>query len=412
MGAAASSSRTAAVIGGSLSGLFAALLLRKHGWDVDLYEQSATGLAGRGAGIVTHASVDAALQDLGLPISQEFGVPLRGRRVLARDGSLIASAPFPQTATSWDRLFELLRESFPAGRYHLGKKLESIESRRGAVALTFADRSGSEAHFVVGADGIRSAVRREVLPDIEPIYAGYVAWRGLVEEGGFPPEHREGLFENLTFSLPPGEQMVGYPVAGRDNNLAPGHRRFNFVWYRPAAQESELKRLLTDASGRTHELSIPPPLIQKIAVAEMRAASERLLPALFVEAIRRTPMPFLQPIYDLAVPKMAFGRVALIGDAAFVARPHVGAGVSKAAEDALALARNLAGTADIAEALRRFEAERLPVGHKIIARARHLGAYMQAQRSTPEEREPAERHRSPEAVIVETASVAFLDEAY
>jgi 2-polyprenyl-6-methoxyphenol hydroxylase-like FAD-dependent oxidoreductase len=109
---------------------------------------------------------------------------------------------------------------------------------------------------------------------------------------------------------------------------------------------------------------------------------------------------------------MAFGRVALIGDAAFVARPHVGAGVSKAAEDALALVRNLAGTADIAEALRRFETERLPIGHKIIARARHLGAYMQAQRRTPEEREAAERHRSPEAVIVETASVAFLDEAH
>ena len=406
----ASSSGVAAVIGGSLSGLFAALLLKKHGWEVNIYEQSAKELTGRGAGILTHGGLDATLTELGLETSEKFGVELSGRKVYARDGSVVAALDFPQAATSWDRLFDLVRRALPTECYHLGKMLTKLDAEGERASLFFADGSSTQADLVVGADGIRSAVRHALLPDIEPVYAGYVAWRGLVEESEFSPAQREEFFGSLTFCLPPGEQMVGYLVAGRDNNLAPGPRRFNFVWYRPAAQDTELKRLLTDETGRTHELSIPPPLVRKDAVAEMRSAGERLLPPLFVDAIRRTPMPFLQPIYDLAVFRMEFGRVVLIGDAAFVARPHVGAGVSKAAEDALTLARCLAQENDVPAALRRFQAERLSVGRRIIDRARHLGAYLQAQRSTPAERAAAERHRSPEAVLAETASLAFLDD--
>ena len=73
---------------------------------------------------------------------------------------------------------------------------------------------------------------------------------------------------------------------------------------------------------------------------------------------------------------MAFGRVAMVGDAAFVARPHVAAGVSKAADDAAALAEAVSTESDVAAALKRFEAARLPDNHRIIERARHLGAYL------------------------------------
>jgi 2-polyprenyl-6-methoxyphenol hydroxylase-like FAD-dependent oxidoreductase len=104
---------------------------------------------------------------------------------------------------------------------------------------------------------------------------------------------------------------------------------------------------------------------------------------------------------------MAFGRVAVIGDAAFVARPHVGAGVSKASDDALALADALAAD-DVEPALKRFEALRLPVGRRVIERARHLGAYLQATR-TEEEHAHAGRYSTAQAVIEETALVDFLD---
>ena len=181
----------------------------------------------------------------------------------------------------------------------------------------------------------------------------------------------------MSFCLPPGEQFLGYPVAGPDNDLRPGHRRYNVVWYRPADEATELPRLLTDESGVTHAISIPPPLIRREAIAAMRAAAERLIAPQLREIVRLIDEPILQPIYDLETPRMVFGRVAIIGDAAFVARPHVAAGVSKAAEDAVALAEALDGRATSRRRCARFESARLPVGtphHRARAPSRRLSA--------------------------------------
>jgi 2-polyprenyl-6-methoxyphenol hydroxylase-like FAD-dependent oxidoreductase len=169
---------------------------------------------------------------------------------------------------------------------------------------------------------------------------------------------------------------------------------------------SELPWLLTDDSGVTHAISIPPPLIRREAIAQMRAAAERLIAPQMRDIVRLIAEPILQPIYDLEAPRMAFGRAAIIGDAAFVARPHVAAGVSKAADDAAALAAALDGE-EVEPALRRFEAQRLPVGRRIIERARHLGAYLQATQ-TAAERARSARHGIPQAVLAETAVLDFL----
>src|SRR5258707_13226410 len=128
------------------------------------------------------------------------------------------------------------------------------------------------------------------------------------------------------------KKCLGYRVPGPDMAWRRGSRRYNVVWYRPADENGELQHLLTDAGGTTHTISIPPPLIRREAIAQMRAAAERLLAPQFREVVRMIEEPILQPIYDLETPRMAFGPVAMIGDAAFVARPHVAAGVAKAAD--------------------------------------------------------------------------------
>jgi 2-polyprenyl-6-methoxyphenol hydroxylase-like FAD-dependent oxidoreductase len=407
-GGRASSPPRAAVIGGSIAGLFAAVLLRRRGWDVSVHERNASELAGRGAGIVTHPPLDDALRLAGIDSTADLGVPIPMRRTFGRDGSVIGALAFPQVNTSWDRLFQLLRARMPDGTYHLGQALTAIDQTDDGVVATFSDGTWRDVDLVVAADGIRSSVRGLLMPDVQPQYAGYIAWRGLVEESALSDAARDALFGGFGFCLPPGEQILGYPVAGAGNAMSPGSRRYNFVWYRPAAEGGALDRLLTDDAGRHHPQGIPPPLIARAVVAEMLEAAERGLAACFAEAVRKTAMPFFQPIFDLAVPRMAIGRVAIIGDAAFVARPHVGAGVTKAAEDAVALAEAVSHGAPVPQALARFEAERLPIGHRIIARARHLGAYMQAQQRTPEEKAAAERFRTPDAVMRETASLAFL----
>lgn len=396
----------ALVIGGSMSGLLAALALRNRGFEVSVYERVAEPLAGRGAGIVAQPELKAVLRTLGLDQDHDLGIEVPWRLMFSRDGRVTHRMAIPQTMTAWDRVFHLLKAAFPEADYHRRKELRRVEQGVRVIAH-FAGGSTEEGDLLVGADGIRSTMRQQYLPDVVPRYAGYTAWRGLIPEAAFPPALHAHLFEHFSFCLPDNEQMLGYPVAGQNNDLRPGHRRYNFVWYRPTSEERELPRLLTDDSGRTHALSIPPPLIARDVIGEMREAARQVLAPQFNEMVGLCEQPFLQPIYDLEVPRMAFGRVALVGDAAFVARPHIGAGVAKGADDAVALADALVANSDVEAALKQFEAPRLDAGRRILARTRHLGAYVQADLKTEAEREYAARHRSPEAVLTETAIMDF-----
>jgi 2-polyprenyl-6-methoxyphenol hydroxylase-like FAD-dependent oxidoreductase len=398
----------ALVIGGSMSGLFAALALSRQGWDAHVFERVETELAGRGAGIVAQPQLWEVFAKVGIDPPSELGVPVEVRRSYDIDGRLTGEIRCPQTLTSWDRIYRLLRDAFPAARYHRGKALARVEMGARSVIAHFADGETAEGDLLVGADGLRSTVRAQLLPDAVPLYAGYIAWRALVPETALSPAIHRDLFGYMAFCHPPGEQMLGYPVAGPDNDLRPGHRSYNLVWYRPADEQSELPRLLTDATGTIHSVSIPPPLIRSDVIGEMRAAAERLVAPQFREVVRVAAQPFIQPIYDVAVTKMAFGRVAILGDAAFVARPHVAVGVAKAAEDAVALARSIDECGEAERGLARFESLRIPVGRRVIERARHLGAYLQSRARSPEERLRAEKHRAPAAVMAETAVLDFL----
>jgi 2-polyprenyl-6-methoxyphenol hydroxylase-like FAD-dependent oxidoreductase len=395
------------VIGGSMSGLFAAILLRKLGCDVEVYERAGVELTGRGAGIVTHAQMRAVLQAAGCDPSRDLGVEVASRRTLDRRGRAVGEFPCPQMLTSWDRVFRMLRDQLPAGRYHLGKELCRIEQRGDGVVAHFGGGSRTEGDLIVGADGFRSTVRAEILPDVRPVYAGYVAWRGLVDEAALAPKTHADIFDAMVFALPPGEQFISYPIAGPDNDLAVGRRRCNFVWYRPAAEATELRRLLTDKDGHFHALGIPPPLVRADVVASFRAASRTLLPPQLDEVVRLTPQPFLQPIFDVESLRMTVGRAVLGGDAAFLARPHVAAGVTKAAEDAMALAEALSSYDDHVAALAAFQRQRMPVNRRIMRRGRELGGYLRTEFATRAERMAAERHHTPEAVMREIAVLDF-----
>lgn len=401
-------SKSAIIVGGSIAGLTTALLLHRQGWSVDVFERSEVELAGRGAGIVTHRDLFDALQAAGIEITADLGVRVEGRRVFDPSGAAVLELAYPQVLTSWDRLYHELRSRLSDECYHMGHTLESVENGADAVVARFAGGSKARADLLIGADGFRSSVRRHFFPDIVPNYAGYVAWRGLVDEGDVTETTRRDIFGHFTFSLPKGEQMLGYPVAGVNNDMRVGRRRYNWVWYRPADEAVELRKLLTDAQANVHELSIPPRLIRGEMIEAMQRSASRSLAPQFQELVHLTVQPFFQPIYDLETRRMAIGRVALLGDAAFVVRPHVGAGVTKAAQDALSLAKSLRNDDGVESALLGFEQERMPVGAKIMRRARQLGAYMQSQVSTQEERQDAERHRTPEAVVQETASLEFL----
>ena len=171
--------------------------------------------------------------------------------------------------------------------------------------------------------------------------------------------------------------MLSYLQPGADDDYRPGRRRLNWLWYHPV-HAAKLPDLCTDATGRCHGVAIAPTLIRPEVIAAFRAEARALLPSQFVALTEATPAPFFQPIFDLDSPRIVAGRVALLGDAAFVARPHVGAGVTKAALNAAWLADALtASPYDRRCGWRPTTTQARAFGSALVARARFLGAYLE-----------------------------------
>ncbi|KUZ02454.1 monooxygenase [Burkholderia territorii] len=399
----ASTHRKAVIVGGSLGGLFTANLLLRNGWDVDVYERVPEALSGRGAGIVTHPELFDVMLAAGVRIDESIGVKVESRITLSQDGAVTSERRLPQTLTAWSKMYHVLRAALPDQHYHPGAIVTDVSDGPEHACVTLSDGSVVRADLVVAADGFRSAIRERLVPDARLQYAGYVAWRGLVDEAALSDATHAALFDKFAFGLPPREQILGYPVAGQGNSTRPGERRYNFVWYRATREDTDLPNLLTDETGKLWAGGIPPTLIRHDVLADLEDAAHALLAPQFAEVVSSATQPLFQPIYDLEVPRMAFGRIALLGDAAFVARPHCGMGVTKAAGDALALVASLATRADTLDALCEYSETRTAFGVAIVQHARHLGAYMQAQLKNDTEREMAERYRTPEVVMRETA---------
>lgn len=366
----------AVIAGGSVGGLFIGHMLLRQGWAVELFERAANGLESRGAGIAGHAELTAILNAIGVSSDRPPGIDVSGRIAFDRHGNQLASFDYPQYLTSWSSLFNLLYSAFPPRHYHLGVELLDIgQTDEGAVALL---SSGEQitADLVVGADGIRSRVRGLLAPNIVPSYGGYVAWRGIMDETDLSAAFIAETFDRFSFCFPPGGQFIGYPLLGQDGSNAKGARRYNFLWYTHVGDGAALDALMTDESGQRHE-SIPPPLIRKVHIEALRKAGARDLPPQFAEVVLCADRHLLQPIYDVESEDLAFGHVALIGDAGFVCRPHVGVGVLKAALDAAALAQSLDESDNVPQALQRYQRERLQPNIDAVEFGRYLGSFIE-----------------------------------
>jgi len=373
----------ALIIGGSLGGMFAAHLLRAAGWRVDVFERSTEDLAGRGAGLGSHEALRAIMSRIGIDTSAPQGVSIPRYVWLDKHGGVVADVPRPRMMTAWSRLYRPLKDLLPSELYHPAKSLLHVEQDARSITAIFADGTRETGDILVGADGARSAVRAQLAPDAKTEYAGYIAWRALIPEAEATEAQRELLYARNAFCIPDGELWVSYPVPARDGDITPGKRDYNIVWYRPA-DEAALADLNTDEKGVRHE-QIPPPLIRRDVIdAVKQAARDSIAPSLadlFVAS-----RPYFQAIHDLAAPQLVFGRAVLLGDAAFVARPHVGAGVTKAALDAACLADALQDNSSIEAALAHYGRVRKAAGDWIIDRSREFGATCIHGQTEPEGR--------------------------
>jgi 2-polyprenyl-6-methoxyphenol hydroxylase-like FAD-dependent oxidoreductase len=367
--------RRVIVIGGSLGGLFAGCNLRRAGWDVTILERTPERLEGRGAGLGVHPSMIQGLLAAGAKVDASVGVPVAFRTAFDPRGDVIGEISMPQFCTSWARLHSMLSAVFPEKNIRRGVSVTALGGRPGAVFVQLADGSRMEGDLIVAADGVRSTARKQIFPDVEMSYAGYIAWRGMVEETALSAKARATIFGRFGWALLKGEHILGYPVPGAGDDVTPGRRRYSFAWYRPTSARA-LAEMQTDAEGRNYPEGIPPHLVRPEVIAAFREEAEVLLPPVWAEVVRESSALLFQPIGDVESPAMAHGGVAFVGDSAFLARPHVARGAIKAGHDAMTLADALQRH-DLEEGLATYDRIRGAASRAVVAESRRLGAYLE-----------------------------------
>ncbi|MFC4360121.1 FAD-dependent monooxygenase [Halobium salinum] len=377
------------VSGGSMGGLFTGLALLSAGHDVDVYERAEGGLRSRGAGIVAQPEILDFVASHGIGRPADLTTTTSRRQYLARDGTVERERPERMTFTGWDALYRRLRGALPDERYHAGRRTVGVEGSVGdgdggrddlsdAAALRFEDGSSAEGDLAVVAEGGRSATREALLPNVDPEPAGYVAWRGVISEDAVPTRVRDAFTDTFVFYEGDGELVLGYRIPGPDGGTEPGGGRLNWVWYDDVGDAADRRRLMTDADGERNEFSVSPGRLRDGVREDLLAAATSRLPDTFTDLVAATDDAFVQTVYDLSVPRMRFGRVCLLGDAAFVARPHTAAGTAKAAADGTRLARALDGACGVDDALADWAGARLDAGRRLVAEGVRMGdGYME-----------------------------------
>jgi 2,6-dihydroxypyridine 3-monooxygenase len=374
----------AVIMGGSIGGLTAALVLRNSGWDVDVFERSSVWLESRGAGIISHPVTLRYPTEFGGYSLDDLSIKPGWCRYINLEGTVVSERSCDFRVNSYGTLYRALLRGFGTERLYLGKSVVRFRENGSEVKILLSDGDTKTADLLVCADGINSTARRLMMPDASPQYAGYVAWRGTVGQEDIGEETFKVLQESITYHVMPDGHFLAYPIFARSRLTAEGKRLINWLWYVNVLQGDALNDLLTDRSGVLRDTSLAFKTLQEKHVEKLRKNARQALPSLFTGLVLRTREPFIQAIFDGVIPAMAFGRVCIMGDAAFAARPHCGAGTAKAAEDAWQLGKALAETnSEVPVALQNWQERQLHCGTQLVARAREIGNRLQFENTWP-----------------------------
>lgn len=339
----------AIIIGGGIGGLTAAIALEQAGLEAHVYERVAE-LREVGAGISLWANAVRALKVLGLAdsLSAHGWSPLRGT-LRTSTGEILTSSQSHHTADAGVTvgalhradLLRLLREAVDDARVHVGRECVRVSSDHGAVTAHFADGSAAAGDVLIGADGLHSVVRAAVHTTAPPRYAGYTAWRGVVEFTA-PAAASESWGRGQRFGIVPLNDGRVYWFATKN---APEHDR------------DPVGTVKTRLIDRFHGWHTP---------------IEALLDATPESAILRND------IYDRDPDgPWTADRVTLLGDAAHPMTPNLGQGACQAIEDAVVLAACLAQSVDVETALHWYQVRRLPRTRRIVLLSRRIGQLAQ-----------------------------------
>jgi 2-polyprenyl-6-methoxyphenol hydroxylase-like FAD-dependent oxidoreductase len=327
----------AIIIGGGIGGLTTAIALQQQGIDFQVYE-AAPELKPVGAGIVMASNamqifqrlgIEKKIQAAGLEVQQAFGVDEKFNVISGLDvkGKVAPRYGIGSYAIHRGRLQQTLLSEIDSAKVHLNKRLESVQQTDTKVIVRFEDDTFVEGDIVIGADGIKSAVRKSIFGELTLRYSGQTCWRGMAK-----------------FSLPDSKKGNSYEMWGPQKGL-----RFGFV---PTAQDEVyfFTTYFTEQGGRDSGASKEKLLNLYSVFGDL---PRQIMEATPEENIIRSDIHDLSPIQQWWK-----GRVVLSGDAAHARTPNLGQGGCQAVEDALVLAKCLKVNTDPESAFIQYQSLR------------------------------------------------------
>lgn len=355
-----------AIVGGSLAGITLALACAARGVPVCVVERSTQRVQGGDSLSIDLASLAATV----------------GRDPRAHPMLPVVHAYRDRDLTTWPALYSWLHAQAvgtPGIALEEGKAVTSIAEIGNRVKITFAGGSESVVDAVIGADGYHSLVRRVIAPEA-PLarYAGYVVWRGLIDERLLSRPVSWPTNGGLWIDYVAGYRLVAATLPGRDGSLEEGRRQITFAWF-DVHRETLLRRTNRLTTDGYLVGTLGRGTIDADIRAELIALIPQLWPEIWAEAVtagvRSADVLSGAPIAEYKPERLARGALAIVGDAAHVVSPMTGRGFATGVEDAAVLAQLLAdreGNEPVAAALARYDAARLPFARSLVTHSRRI----------------------------------------
>jgi 2-polyprenyl-6-methoxyphenol hydroxylase-like FAD-dependent oxidoreductase len=325
----------AAIIGAGIGGLTTAIALQQAGIDFEIFE-AAPELKPVGAGIVMASNamqvfqrlgIEKRIMEAGLEIVNAYGVDqsfklISGLAVKEKVAPLYGIGSY---AFHRGRLQQVLLSAIDSKKIHLTKKLTSLNQDNQKVSLNFEDGSVAESDLVIGADGIKSVVRKILFGEVPLRYSGQTCWRGMTK-----------------FTLPADKKFSSYEMWGKQKGM-----RFGFV---PTAPDEVyyFTTFFANANGRDEPGQLKHSLLQKYSA--FGEIPMQLIKSTPEENIIRSDINDFKPIQ-----RWSEGPVALLGDAAHATTPNLGQGGCQAVEDAYVIAKCLKTNASIEKGFVQYQ---------------------------------------------------------
>ena len=389
------------IVGGSLGGLFSAVALQSLGFHVDIFERSCAQKRS-GAGYSLTPPLLDYLKYFHIINNKNFdSILLKSVHTdIIDENDEIETKNHesqPRLQTTWDCLYYETLKKLHSKQIHFNKNMIDINhndiNNNNKMRINFDDNTYHSCDIIIGCDGLGSKIRWNIPDNINTKmnYPGYSLWRGIVKSSQICKSSKLYQMRDknkaITF-LGKNTQFICFIVPDY-NKTNDDHVLYNWAWYLYYDYEKDLKnRILIDKYGITHSNSLQKGYIRNQVHSELKeTAMSDIIPKSLAELVLLTEYPMFQVVYDYKCKSMikVFDDnmsdndkgIILVGDSAFIARPHTTRGVSKASGDVLCLYDKLKqyrlGNISFNDALMEYNDERMIIGNEAVEQGIGLG---------------------------------------